>query len=340
MSGKGTADAAPIRFGVLGCASIAERRMLPALTSRAEATLVAIASRDEAKAAAFTARFGGEPVAGYQELLDRPDIEAVYLPLPVMLHAEWIERALLAGKHVLAEKPLTADPQQSRRLVALAAERGLVLVENFMFLRHSQHATVRKLLADGAIGCVRTLTADLAFPPPPAENRRYRPEDGGSLLELGVYPLRTALLYLGDDLQPLGGTRRRDSASGIDIAGSALLSTPDGTTAALNWGMEHSYRSAYELWGSAGRLVVEWAYTPLVGHAPVIRIEQHDRLERLVLAPDDQFGNVVTAFAHAVRHDTDTGLQGTPILQMADLVAAVRAVSHEYTMQQPGADRA
>jgi NDP-hexose-3-ketoreductase len=339
MSDKGTDDTAPIRFGVLGCASIAERRMLPALTSRAEASLVAIASRDAARAAAFTARFGGEPVTGYQQLLDRPDIEAVYLPLPVLLHAEWIERALLAGKHVLAEKPLTADPAQSRRLVALAAERGLVLVENFMFLRHSQHATVRKLLADGAIGCVRSLTADLAFPPPSAERRRYRPQDGGSLLELGVYPLRTTQLYLGDELEPLGGTTRRDQASGIDVAGSALLTTPDGTTAALNWGMEHSYRSAYELWGSTGRLVVEWAYTPVVAHPPVIRIERADRLERLVLPPDDQFGNVVTAFAHAVRHGTDTGLQGTPILQMADLVAAVRAVSREFRTQQPGADR-
>src|SRR5262249_55123786 len=142
-------------------------------------------------------------------------------------------------------------------LVALASQRGLVLAENMMFLKHSQHATVAGLVADGVIGELRSLTAEFAFPAKTATDIRHREQGGGSLVENGVYPVRTAQLYLGDRLEVFGSLRRNSPVQGVDLSGAALLASADSAlTAHLTWGTEHSYRSSYELWGSHGRIIV------------------------------------------------------------------------------------
>ncbi len=317
----------PVRLGVLGCASIVRRRMLPAVARRTDVELVAVASRDETKAKSVTAEFGGEAVEGYEQLLARDDLDAVYVPLPAALHAEWVERALRAGLHVLCEKPLTGTLPASLRLVRLAEERGLSLVENFMFARHAQHAVVRELVAAGAIGEVRSLTAEFAFPPKPAGDMRYTAAGGGALVEIGGYPLRTALMLLGDDLAVAGAVVRHSAGHGVDLSGAALLTDPAGRTAHLTWGMEHAYRASYELWGETGRIVVEWAYTPPAGHRPVLRIETQDRIDRRTLPADDQFGNVLAEFARSVRTGVPGELEGRNVLRLAALFDEVAAAA-------------
>ncbi|WP_026179458.1 Gfo/Idh/MocA family protein [Streptomyces hokutonensis] len=317
--------ASPLRIGVLGCAGIAWRRMLPAITANPDVTLTAVASRSETKARRFTDRFGGEPVVGYERLLERADVDAVYVPLPALLHGDWIDRALRAGKHVLSEKPLAATLKQATALVDLARERGLVLLESFMFLTHSQHTRVRELIADGVIGELRSLTAEFAFPQKSADDIRYLPDvGGGALTDIGVYPVRTALLYLGSQLDVLGASLHYDEALGVDLGGAALIGRADGVTAHLTWGMEHSYRSRYALWGSSGHISAHWAYTPPPTHSPVLRIERQDRVEELTLPAEDQFGNVVAAFVARVVDGVPSSLEGESVLTQAALVDRVR----------------
>ena len=325
-------DRAPLRVGVLGCAGIAERRMLPALSANPDVAVAAIASRDEAKARRFTDRFGGEPVLGYQRLLDRPDIDAVYIPLPALLHREWVEKALSAGKHVLSEKPLTNSAADTAALVALAESRGLALFESFMFLCHAQHAVVARLLAEGVIGPLRTLTAEFAFPPPPPTDARYRPDLGGGVLtDVGVYPIRTAQLYLGQGLDVLGASLNWNAARGVDLGGSVLLGAADGVTAHLTFGMRHSYRSRYALWGEDGRIDVLWAYTPPATHRPVLRIERENHVEERALPPSDQFGGVVAAFTARVRDGVPSVLEGKSVVAQAELVDRVRTAAVRYS---------
>ncbi|MFD0546034.1 Gfo/Idh/MocA family protein [Streptomyces mexicanus] len=114
----------PVRFGVLGCADIAWRRTLPAMRAEPSIEIRAVASRDLTKAERFTGSFGGAAVKGYAELLKRDDVDAVYIPLPAALHTEWVERAVLAGKHVLAEKPLTTRSPETARLLTSRANAG------------------------------------------------------------------------------------------------------------------------------------------------------------------------------------------------------------------------
>lgn len=320
-------------LGVLGCADIARRRTLPAAVAEPSVRLVAVASRDGAKAAGFAAEFGCAAVQGYERLLLLEDVEAVYIPLPVALHAEWIEAALRAGKHVLAEKPLAPDAATAARLVRLAHESGLLLVENYMFTHHAQHRAVRELLDDGAIGELRAFSAAFTIPALPPDDIRNRPElGGGALLDVAGYPIRAAELFLGDGLEVVASVLRHDPATGVDAGGAALLRTPSGVTAQLTFGIDHAYRSSYELWGSTGHLTVDRAFTPPPDHRPLVRVERADGTREHLLDPDDQFARVISAFARGVRAGAGElpdggGHRTADIVPHARIVDAVRRLA-------------
>lgn len=320
-----------VRFGVLGCADIAWRRMIPAILEEEGVELVAVASRNGDKAKRFAAKFGCLPVTGYKALLDRVDIDAVYVPLPAVLHAEWVRRALLAGKHVLAEKPLTIDPESTRTLVDLARERRLQLMENFMFLHHSQHARIADLLA--AIGELRSFASAFTIPPkPPGDIRYERDVGGGALFDIGVYPLRAAAHFLGPDLKVAGAVLRVDRSREVVVAGEALLTTPAGVTAQLSFGMMHAYRTSYEFSGSIGRIASGRVFTPPDMYQPVVHIERQDHREELVLPADRQFGNAVGVFARAVTAGAGLEWWTAASLRHAALVSEVeRAAIRTFT---------
>lgn len=314
----------PVRFGVLGCASIARRKMLPAMLSVPSVRVVAVASRAAATARQVADEVGADPVVGYEALLTRNDVEAVYLPLPAGLHRAWAARALRTGHHVLVEKPLTTTLAGAYELVRLARERRLLLMESFMFLHHRQHAAVRAMLAAGAVGQVRSYTGAFTIPPLPPTDIRYSPAlGGGALLDVGGYPLRAATMVLGSGLRVVGASLRY-GVSGVDVAGAALLAAPDRRTAQVAFGFENAYRSAYEVWGSTGRLVVERAFTPPAGFAPTATLTTAGGSRPVDLPPDDQFARIADSFATAVRAGADVGSQEEDILTQAGLVHAVR----------------
>jgi NDP-hexose-3-ketoreductase len=314
-----------LRFGVIGCADIAWRRTLPAMITNPAIEVVAIASRDLGRATEFTDKFGGTPLAGYSGVVEREDVDAVYIPLPLMMHAEWIERCLDAGKHVLVEKPMTDSYKETSSLIDLARSRGLVMMENYMFLHHSQHATVRKVLADGVIGEVRGFRGDFTIPPKPAGDIRYQYDvGGGPFLDFGGYPLRAALHVLGKKLQVVGAVFRRDADLDVVMSGGVLLATEQGVPVQLTFGMEHSYRNSYSLSGSIGSLTLDWAFTPPHTHRPVMRIERQDHREELVLTAEDQFANVVDIFVDAVASGDDLRREHEGTLEQAALMEQIR----------------
>jgi len=316
---------APVRIGVLGCAAIAWRRLLPGFAAAPGCRVAAIASRDPAKARTFTERFGGEPVHGYAGLLEHPEVDAVYVALPTGMHHEWVGRALRAGKHVLAEKPLATTAEHAAELTALATARGLVLRENYLFLHHGQHNAVRALLEGGAIGEVHAFAAAFGIPRRPAEDFRHRPElGGGALLDVGVYPLGAAGLFLGEGLRVLGAHLAVDRETGVDVAGAALLRDAAGVTASLEFGMAHQYRNRYEFWGSDGHLSLDRVFTPPADQAPEVRIERADGVERIVLPAQDQVAAAVAAFEAAVRAATAVEV-AVPVRTATE--AAVHAVT-------------
>jgi NDP-hexose-3-ketoreductase len=328
MRPEPAADTAPIGIGVLGAADIAWRRTLPAVARCPRLRLVAVAGRDAGKTRTFTERFGGEVVTGYERLLDRDDVRAVYIPLPNSLHEQWAAAALEAGKHVLVEKSLTVSRSAAEDLVALARDRGLVLMENFAFLHHPQHERVRELIAEGTIGEPRSLSASFGIPRGDPGLIRYRRDlAGGALRETGCYPLRVAQVYLGDDLRVLGAHLRPETADGVDMSGSVLLADGRGMTAQCDFGLDHSYRNTYAVWGSAGRIEVDWAFTPQPDTRAVVRLHRADAREEFVLPAADQFLGAVTAFAEACADPAARKRHAAAVVRQASLLESVVRLS-------------
>ncbi|MFC4013729.1 Gfo/Idh/MocA family protein [Nonomuraea purpurea] len=315
----------PVRIGLLGCADIARRRTLPAILAEPAAELVAVAARDTNKAKVYAKEFGGEVVRDYEALLARPDVEAVYVPLPAGLHHEWIMRALDVGKHALVEKPLTTRYADTAEVLALAGARGLTLMENLTFLRHGLHSTVANLVTAGEIGELRAVHGVFGFPPLNPGDIRYRPDlGGGALLDVGVYPLSTARLFLRPDLEVVGATRTEDPEHGVDVAGGALLCSPDGRTAQIDFGFQHGYRCEYTLWGSQGSIFVDRAFTPPPTWRPTVRLKRQHDVQELVLPPEDQFATTLREFVTAVRTGGERAGVAERSRTLAGLVDEVR----------------
>lgn len=276
--------------------------MLPAFAACRDITVAAVASRDHAKARAWAHTYDCHALHGYAAALEDDEIEAVYVPLPAALHAHWVRAALLAGKHVLAEKPLTTTRAETAELLDLARSRGLALVENVLFPHHSQHAAARALVEEGAIGELRSFQAVFTVPRRPPTDIRYREDlGGGALWDTGVYPVRAALLALGHELRVAGAVAVRGPKDEVDTGGTALLHTPAGVSAQLTYGLDDAYRNVYEYAGSQGRLTVERAFTPPADHVPVLRLESGGEVKEVRLTAEDQVAKAVESFAKAVR---------------------------------------
>ena len=293
-----TMSTTELRIGVLGCADIALRRVLPAITAVPGVRTATVGSRDLARARAAIAVHGGTAVEGYAAVLES-DVDAVYVPLPAALRPGWVEAALRAGKHVLAEKPVAPAFERTAELFELARAQGLTLMDNVMFVHHDQHTAVAELVADGAIGRLRSFHAAYAVPARPDGDIRLDPElGGGALLDVGVYPVRAAVRFLGEDLAVEGAVA---SGRPVDTAGSVLLRAPDDVAVHLTYGMDDAYCARYELRGTEGRIVVERAFTPPADLEPEVTLHRGAGAERVRLAAMDQVAATVAAFADAAR---------------------------------------
>jgi len=252
-----------LNVGVMGCADIAERYMLPAIKRLDECKLIAVASRNLEKAEIFSRKFSCEPIEGYDELLKREDVAAIYMPLPTGLHEEWIMKALEAGKHVLAEKAFAINFPSAQRIIEKARNKRLLVMENYMFLYHSQHQFVRELIDKGEIGEIRVVRSCFCFPPLPEDNFRYNSKlGGGALLDAGGYPVKAALFFLGNDLSVKGSFLKHSEEYDVDVSGGAIFKNKDDQLAEVAFGFENFYQCSYEILGSNGKITAERAFTP------------------------------------------------------------------------------
>ena len=215
----------PIRWGILGAAAFARNQMGPAIHAARGAELAALATSDPARAAPFAAFAPGLRVhEGYDALLADPGIDAVYIPLPNHLHAQWTEKALAAGKPVLTEKPVGMDVAEIDRLIAARDASGLLAAEAYMIVHHPQWQRARALIADGAIGEV--LHVDGAFSydnRDPANIRNRKETGGGGLRDIGVYPIGAARYVLGADLTEVTGILRWENGVDTHVEAGARI---------------------------------------------------------------------------------------------------------------------
>jgi predicted dehydrogenase len=220
----------PIRWGVLGGAAIAIDRFMPAMTGARAATLAGIASRNADKAKALAQAFGiPHHFDSYEALIDDPEIDALYVPVPNHLHVEWSVRALEAGKHVLCEKPLCLSATDVFALIAARDRSGRHIEEAFSYRNHPQWAKIAEVLAGGAIGAPRAVQCTLAKQFLDPNDIRNNPDQGGgALYDLGSYTISACSAAFGRAPKRVIAAIDRDPAWKIDRLSTALLDYGDG----------------------------------------------------------------------------------------------------------------
>ena len=249
----------PLRVGILGAANIARQFVRDVAPSKV-VSVVAVGSRDAQTAAAFAAAHGlARHHGSYAALLADAELDAVYLPLPNTLHAEWAIRAMESGKHVLCEKPLALGLDEARAMFDAARRHGVVLLESFPYQFQPQTFDLLALLQEGAIGAVRSVQACFGFTlPNPQDNIRMKPElGGGALLDAGSYPLSLIRLAMGCAPQRVHADATW-AATGVDISLAATLQYADGRRAQLSCAMDAANHRRATIVGSKGTIETEY----------------------------------------------------------------------------------
>ena len=316
-----------LNIGIIGCAQIAERSVIPAIQSLSELFVIAgVASRDIDKARAYADRLGLCPIEGYDALLELPDLDAVYIPLPNSLHAEWIEKSLNRGLHVLVEKSLACNHADAIRLNELASLKGLALVENFQFRFHPQLKAIQDLVRSGRIGELRCVRSSFGFPPfPDEDNIRYdKSLGGGALLDAGAYTLKISQIFLGHNLTVSAANLERDEGYEVDIWGGAYLKQNGGSLfSEVAFGFDHQYQCNLELWGSKGRITTKRLFTAPPGYVAEINIENGMEQEVLLIEPTNHFENMLCHFYGLANDPTGRDLEYKQNIKQAQLIEEV-----------------
>lgn len=247
-----------VRWGVLGAARIATRKVAPAMQAGEWSEVVAIASRDASKAAEAAAALGVPKSYGsYEALLADPEIEAIYNPLPNHLHVPWTIRAAEAGKHVLCEKPIAMNAGEAESLLRVRDRTGVHIQEAFMTRVSPQWLRVVDEIRAGRIGDVRAYSGVFSYFNDDPANIRNRVEyGGGALMDIGCYLINTARMVFGREPRRVSGAIERDPRSGTDILTSVALDfAPGQATGVCSTQMVPSQRVL--VYGSRGRIDVE-----------------------------------------------------------------------------------
>lgn len=293
----------PVRWGVLGTARIARQRAVPAMRKSASAIVAAVASRSAETARDFAAALDIPKAYGsYGELIDDPEIDAIYNALPNHLHVETTRAALARGKHVLCEKPIGMNRAEAE---ILKAEAGSLLVaEAFMMRHHPQWNEVRRLLAAGRIGPVRAVQCFFSFKNVDPANIRNRPETGGgAMLDIGCYAMAAARLIFGAEPVRVLALVDRDPAMKTDRTDSILADFGDGRQFSATLSTQMFRHQRIGIIGTEGRIELPTPFSAPTDETTIFQLDMHgpgQPVETLTLQPVDQYALQFEAFSRAV----------------------------------------
>ncbi len=242
-----------VRWGVLGVAGIATRKVIPAMQQGRWSEVVAIASRDAAKARDAADKLGiAKSYGSYDALLEDPDIDAIYNPLPNHLHVPWTIRAAEHGKHVLCEKPIALSTAEARELVAVRDRTGVKMQEAFMVRTHPQWLKARDLVREGRIGEPRAMVGVFSYyNDDPANIRNMAGIGGGALMDIGCYLINTSRFIFGREPGRVSGVVDADPRLEIDRLTSLMLDY-GGAHLVGTCSMQMVYYQRMQIFGTSG----------------------------------------------------------------------------------------
>jgi predicted dehydrogenase len=247
-----------VKWGVLGVASIAVRKVIPGMQKGDWSEIAGIASRDLAKAQTAARELSIPKAYGsYEELLADPEIEAIYNPLPNHLHVPWSIKAAEARKHVLCEKPIALNAAEVVELMRVRDRHNVKIGEAFMVKTHPQWLRVRELIRSGKIGQLKSIITVFSYFNRDPGNVRHKPEwGGGGLLDIGSYPVTLSRWLFGEEPKRVTGALELDPDFGTDRLASGVMEFSSGHSV-FSCGTQTNYFQRMEILGATGRLAVE-----------------------------------------------------------------------------------
>jgi predicted dehydrogenase len=286
-----------VKWGLVSTADI-NRKVIPGAHASDKVELLAVASREQARADAYAREWEIPRAYGsYEALLADPDVEAVYISLPNTLHVEWSIKALEAGKHVLCEKPLTRHPEEVDAAFDAAARADRLLSEAFMYRHNPQTKKVAELVADGAIGELRLVRSAFSYGMYDETNIRLRTElDGGALMDVGCYCISGSRLLAGEPERVWGEAWY--GPSGTDWVFTGTMRFPGDVLATFDCGTALPFRDELEAIGSDGSLFLDdpWHCT-----SPAIEVRREDGVERIAIDVEDSYRLELEHVSDAIR---------------------------------------
>ncbi len=289
-----------LRWGVISVSTHYRLRVHEQVAGSETCKVVAIASRDKDKADAEADRLGIPLAFGsYEALLESPDIDAVYLPLPNHLHAEWVRKAADAGKHVLCEKPFAMDAAEAALTIDYAASRGVKVMEAFMYKFHPQWTTAKRIIRSGELGRIVSIHTQFAFNNKDPKNIRNIPEaGGGAIMDIGCYAVSSARFLLGAEPRRVLSRVERDPAFGTDILSSALLDF-GGAHAAFSVSTQAFASQHVDVLGTSGSLSVILPFN-MYGDVPAeLRVATGIGSRTISCGPAEQYRLMFEAFSRS-----------------------------------------
>jgi len=248
---------ATLRWGILSTADIARTKVIPGMRKAKRCSIAAIASREAGRAEAVALELGiPRAHASYEALLADPEVDAVYIPLPNHLHAEWSIAAARAGKHVLCEKPLALTADDAQRMIDVADAEGVTLMEAFMYRLHPSWQAVAELVASDEIGRLVSVQSWFSYFNDDATNiRNIREVGGGALFDIGCYSVNLSRLLFDAEPRHVSAALMRDPATGVDVLTSAIL-TFDSGIATFTCSTRAEDDQRVHIYGTTGRISI------------------------------------------------------------------------------------
>ena len=325
-----------VKWGVLGAASIAVRKVIPGMQRGEWSEIAAIASRQLEKAQGAASSLNIPKAYGsYEELLVDPEIEAIYNPLPNHLHVPWSIKAAEAGRHVLCEKPMAMNAAEARTLLAARDRAGVKIGEAFMVKTHPQWLRARELVREGRIGELRAIVGVFSYFNRDAKNVRNNADwGGGGLLDIGTYPITMSRFMFGEEPVRVSGVTELDPDFSVDRLTSGILEFPAGQSVFTCSTQMVPYQRM-NFFGTRGRIEIEIPFNSPIDRPTRIFVDSGSDvfgggITTQTIPTCDQYTIQGDAFSRAIRENTEV-----PVT-MEDAVANMAVIDAVFRSAETG----
>ena len=252
----------PLKFGIIGCSSIARKSVIPAILKSEFAELEIIGSRTIEKSKEFSTEFNCKKNGTYDDVIFDDSINAVYISTPIGTHAELAMKAASAGKHVYCEKSSTDSFTSAKEMVECSKNNNVRIMEGFMFRFHPQHQKVQELINNKKIGNIDSFNGSFGFPSFPEGDIRYNKELGGGFLnDSGCYPICASRMIFDEEPLSVFYHKYNHPKMDVDVKGTSILIYKNNKTANITYANGNYYQAKYDVWGSDGIISLDRAYS-------------------------------------------------------------------------------